>query len=62
MLHGSHGSGVATHYAALVSGYHVAFAAAAVMLFMGALLLTILLRRRHLESLEIEPSALPVAA
>ena len=40
--------------AALVSGYHVAFAAASVMLGIGALGLGLMLRRRHLEGLELE--------
>ena len=60
-LNGTHGGFAATQ-AALVSGYHVAFTAAAVMLGMGALLLTILLRRRHLENLELDQTAVPVAA
>jgi hypothetical protein len=38
----------------------VAFAAAAVMLGVGAVLLTVLVRRRHLVSVDIE--ALPVPA
>jgi hypothetical protein len=46
----------------LVSGYHVAFAAAAVMLGAGAVLLVLLLRQRHLEGLELDASAVPVAA
>jgi hypothetical protein len=32
------------------------------MLGTGAVLLTVLLRRRHLAGLEIDPSAVPVAA
>ena len=45
--------------AALVSGYHVAFAAAAVMLASGAVILVVGLRRRHLESVQVDlsPSA-----
>jgi MFS family permease len=45
---------------ALVSGYHVAFAAAAVMLGLGAVLLVALLRRRDVENLDL--AAVPVAA
>ena len=45
--------------AATVSGYHVAFLAAAVMMAAGALLLVVWLRRRHLEELALDPSALP---
>lgn len=47
--------------AARVSGYHIAFIAAAVMLGMGAVILAVGLRRRHLESLNLEepvPSAI----
>jgi EmrB/QacA subfamily drug resistance transporter len=60
LLHGSH-AGIAARFAALVSGYHVAFAAAAVMLGAGAVLLALLLRRRHLEGLELDSAAVPVA-
>ncbi len=45
--------------AATVSGYRVAFLAAAVMMAAGALLLVVWLRRRHLEELALDPSALP---
>jgi hypothetical protein len=48
------GSGTASAVAARVSGYHVAFAAAAGMLAAGALILMLLLRRRDLEALEPE--------
>jgi EmrB/QacA subfamily drug resistance transporter len=61
LLHG-HAVSRFAEFSALVSGYHVAFAAAAVMLGSGAVLLALLLRRRHLESLELDPSAVPVAA
>jgi EmrB/QacA subfamily drug resistance transporter len=47
-------SGTASAIAARVSGYHVAFAAAAGMLGAGALILMLLLRRRDLEALEPE--------
>ena len=40
--------------AALVSGYHVAFLAAAIMLALGALLLAVALRRSHLREVERE--------
>jgi hypothetical protein len=60
LLHGTHAA-LAAQFAARVSGYHVAFAAAAVMLGLGALLLAVLLRRRHLESVELDPTAVPVA-
>ncbi len=43
---------------ATVSGYHVAFLAAAIMMAAGASLLVLLLRKRHLEGLEFDPAAL----
>jgi hypothetical protein len=46
--------------AARVSGYHVAFAAAAGMLAVGGLILALALRRRHVRVLEGE--LLPAAA
>jgi EmrB/QacA subfamily drug resistance transporter len=57
LLRGGH----ATATSALVSGYHVAFAAAAAMLGAGAVILGLVLRRRHLEGLDLEltPSAAP---
>jgi EmrB/QacA subfamily drug resistance transporter len=57
-LHGS--ASAAAAVAARVSGYHVAFLAAAIMLGAGAVILALLLRRRHVENLELElaPSAL----
>jgi EmrB/QacA subfamily drug resistance transporter len=50
-----------SHAAALVSGYQVAFAAAAVMLGAGGLILATALRRRHLEGIELDatPSSVP---
>jgi EmrB/QacA subfamily drug resistance transporter len=60
VLNGAHGapSAVAAT-AARVSGYHVAFIAAAVMLAAGAVILAVAVRRRDLESinLELAPSA-----
>jgi len=62
MLHGlgAHVS-VASTLAARVSGYQVAFTAAAVMLGAGALILAIALRGRHVRALERElvPAAAP---
>jgi EmrB/QacA subfamily drug resistance transporter len=43
--------------AARVSGYHVAFAAAAIMLGAGALILATVLRRRHLQEFELAPAS-----
>jgi EmrB/QacA subfamily drug resistance transporter len=61
VLNGLHGPAtVAASLAARVSGYHVAFAAAAVMLGAAALILALVLRPRHLEGLALEeltPSA-----
>jgi EmrB/QacA subfamily drug resistance transporter len=48
--------------AARVSGYHVAFIAAAVMLGAGAVLLVALLRRRHLVHVSIDPAQAMAAA
>jgi predicted MFS family arabinose efflux permease len=58
LLHGG-ASHAAAALAARVSGYHVAFAAAAIMLGVGAVILGVLLRREHLRGLELEltPSA-----
>jgi EmrB/QacA subfamily drug resistance transporter len=62
VLNGLHGSATAAAgVAARVSGYHVAFIAAAVMLGVAAMILSLGLRRRHLEGLNLEelaPSAL----
>ena len=64
ILNGLHGSAsAAATVAARVSGYHVAFIAAAVMLGASGVILASVLRRRHLEGLNLEeltPS--PVAA
>jgi predicted MFS family arabinose efflux permease len=48
--------------AARVSGYHVAFVAAAVMLGVGGLILATALRPRHVRALELEPAAIAEAA
>ncbi len=61
LLHGSPAANIpAVHTAALVSGYHVAFAAAAAMLGAGALVLVLGLRRHHVEAIDTE--MVPVAA
>ena len=59
LLHGHVTSGAVL--AARVSGYHVAFAAAAIMLGAGALILALVLRPQHVRGLELEltPSAVP---
>jgi predicted MFS family arabinose efflux permease len=53
-----HGASTQAHttaaIAARVSGYHVAFAAAAIMLGVGALILAVALRPRHVKGLELE--------
>jgi predicted MFS family arabinose efflux permease len=56
-LHG--GASAATSVAAKVSGYHVAFAAAAIMLAVGAVILALTIRARDVRGLELQPSALP---
>jgi EmrB/QacA subfamily drug resistance transporter len=48
--------------AAQVAGYHVAFFAAVGMFALGALLLIVFLRPRHVEGLEFDPSAAAAAA
>jgi EmrB/QacA subfamily drug resistance transporter len=48
-----HGTGAAAAVAAKVSGYHVAFLAAAVMLASGVVLLVFMLRRRHMKDVEL---------
>jgi EmrB/QacA subfamily drug resistance transporter len=58
LLH-AHG---ATAVAARVSGYHVAFAAAAVMLGAGAVILASVLRRRHVRNLDLDVAASTVPA
>jgi EmrB/QacA subfamily drug resistance transporter len=61
VLSGVHGAATAAAGAAArVSGYHVAFITAAVMLGTSAAILALVLRRRHVENLELElaPSAL----
>jgi dipeptide/tripeptide permease len=42
--------------AARVSGYHVAFAAAAIMLAAGVLIMVLALRRRHVRAIELAPA------
>jgi EmrB/QacA subfamily drug resistance transporter len=58
LLHG--GTGTAARFAALVSGYHVAFAGGAVVLGTGAVLLALGLRRRHVVGIDL--TAAPVIA
>jgi EmrB/QacA subfamily drug resistance transporter len=60
LLHG-HVTAAAT-LSARVSGYHVAFAAAAVMLGSGALILATILRPRHVAGMELELTPSAVAA
>jgi EmrB/QacA subfamily drug resistance transporter len=47
---------------ATVSGYHVAFLTAGIMMGAGAIIMMVFLRKRHLEGLEIDPSAMVAAA
>jgi MFS family permease len=55
LLHSAGHGGCAA--AARLSGYHVAFAAAAIMLALGAVLLAFVLRRRHMREVELELAA-----
>jgi EmrB/QacA subfamily drug resistance transporter len=59
-----HGSGIAAIQTARVSGYHVAFLAAAIMLASGAVLLVVALRRSHLRDVEaaVEAGVQPIPA
>jgi EmrB/QacA subfamily drug resistance transporter len=59
-----HGSSLAAAQAARLSGYHVAFLAAAVMLAAGAVIMTVGLRRSHMSEVEraIEAGVQPVPA
>ena len=59
-----HGTSTAAVFAARVSGYHVAFLAAAIMLASGAALLAVGLRRRHMRDVEraIEAGVQPMPA
>jgi EmrB/QacA subfamily drug resistance transporter len=60
LLHGH-----VTHAASLaarVSGYHVAFGVAAGMLALGALIMTVALRPRHLQNLDLDAAASAVPA
>jgi EmrB/QacA subfamily drug resistance transporter len=60
LLHGASAHAhTAAAVAARVSGYHVAFAAAAIMLGVGALILAALIRTRHVRELELQPSPVP---
>jgi len=52
----------ANHLAATVSGYHVAFLAAAIAVAAGGVVLVLFLRRSHVEALELDPTAIAVGA
>jgi hypothetical protein len=58
LLHGAAAgrAGAAAAVAARVSGYHVAFAAAAIMLGAGVLIMVLALRRRHVRAIELAPA------
>jgi EmrB/QacA subfamily drug resistance transporter len=60
LLRGAGGGSLAAQVAARVSGYHVAFAGAAILLGVAAILVAAALRRRHLETLDLGLS--PAAA
>jgi EmrB/QacA subfamily drug resistance transporter len=59
LLHG--GAGTAARAAALVSGYHVAFAGGAIVLGSGAALLALGLRRRHVVGIDATASPVVLA-
>jgi EmrB/QacA subfamily drug resistance transporter len=54
------GAGAANHVSAVVSGYHVAFLTAAIMLGAGAIILGLFLRHRHVADIDV--TAMPVPA
>jgi EmrB/QacA subfamily drug resistance transporter len=63
LLAGSHASAAsAAGLAARVSGYHVAFLAAALMLAAGGVILALVLRPRHVRDLQADLTPVPVAA
>jgi EmrB/QacA subfamily drug resistance transporter len=62
VLHGAGSITPAAQLAARVSGYQVAFAAAAAMLAAGALILVVGLRRRHVEAIDTDLVAAPAVA
>ncbi len=65
LLSGSGSHGLAATVSARVSGYHVAFVAAAIMLAIAAGLMAFVLRRAHIREIELELAAggaAPVAA
>ncbi|HEY2160683.1 MAG TPA: MFS transporter [Solirubrobacteraceae bacterium] len=62
LLHGPGAAIPAVQIAARVSGYHVAFAAAAVMLAAGGLILGLGLRRRHVDAIDTEMVAAAAVA
>jgi predicted MFS family arabinose efflux permease len=62
LLHGADGSGAIGAIAARVSGYHVAFLAAAIMLASGALILATALRRQHVRGIDLGVAPSPVPA
>jgi EmrB/QacA subfamily drug resistance transporter len=62
LLHGADGAGATGAIAARVSGYHVAFLAAAIMLAIGALILATVLRRQHVRGIDLGVAPSPVPA
>jgi EmrB/QacA subfamily drug resistance transporter len=61
VLHASAAADRAAQLAARVAGYHVAFTAAAIMLAIGAVLMTVVLRKSHTREIEVELATAGVA-
>jgi EmrB/QacA subfamily drug resistance transporter len=54
--------GGTSQVAATVSGYHIAFLTAAIMMGAAAVIMTLFLRKRHVEELDLDPAQVLVAA
>jgi EmrB/QacA subfamily drug resistance transporter len=62
LMHGADAHGAAAAIAARVSGYHVAFLVAAIMLGTAAMILATMLRREHVRGIDLGVAPSPVPA